>query len=157
MDQFDLKIYQTRVVAFLAQNKDFRSLYCGMAWPIQQDSSLVEAIGVCITIQIALKESDKVDTIIVQTDNKNLVELILKEKEKIRTRKNKKPIDRPFDKLIKWVVDKLEKHKSLKVTYVPHIQNIAVDELSNLARTLTHVVTAKKVTLETNHYEMTRK
>jgi hypothetical protein len=123
-----LKICQTRAVAFLAQNKDFQSLYCGMTWPIQQDSSLVEAIKVCITIQTALKESDKVDTITMQTDNNNFVELILKEKERIRTGKNKKPTDKPIDKLITWVVDKLEKHKSLKMTYVPRIQNIAANE-----------------------------
>ncbi|KAC1191462.1 hypothetical protein FH972_027135 [Carpinus fangiana] len=143
-----LKKFQTCAVAFLARDKDWKSLYCGMAWPIQQDSHLVEAIGVCISIQTALKESAEVDKIIVQTDHKNFLDVILKEKKRRETDDVDLPINKPIDNLTNWVLNKLKDHKNLEVAYVPRIQNTAADELSNLARTLTHVVTAKKVTME---------
>jgi hypothetical protein len=125
MDQFLKFVKQGRWHSLLETKT---SGLCIVGWPGQFNkiASLLkllefEAIGVCITIQNTLKESDKVDTITMQTGNNNFVELILKEKERIRTSKNKKPTDKPIDKLITWVVDKLEKHKSLKVTYVPRI------------------------------------
>jgi ribonuclease HI len=146
VDGSTLQNDQTGAVAFIARDQDFQPLYCGMAWPIQQDSNLVEAIGVCISIQTALKEEPVTKhRITVCTDNKYFVDQILKEQKSSPTNAKKKTTEKPIAKLVTWVVKKLDEHKNLEVIYVPRIRNIAADELSHLARSLTPVVVAKNV------------